>query len=161
MTSNRTFFAILISASMIVFAAFDDQKQKPFIAKVVYVYDGDSIRVKAEQKYYEIRLASIDAPEYTQNFGQICRAKLNDLIDDKLIKIEPRTTDRYKRIVADIKLGNLNINREMVKSGCAWAYRKYLYDQTLIAIEKNAQNEKLGLWAQPKSHWIPPWKTRQ
>lgn len=140
--------------------AFGKPKPKPFFAKVTHIYDGDSLRAKSELKFYEIRLASIDAPEYNQNYGKICRAKLASLIENKTIKVKPITTDRYKRIIADIEFENKNINREMVETGCAWAYRKYLYDFSLIALEKSAQKQKIGLWSQPKSQWIPPWIIR-
>ncbi len=160
MTLNNAFSVFLVAIADFLIMGFGKSKPKPFIAKVIHVYDGDSIKVNSNNRYYEIRLASIDAPEYSQEFGQFCKTKLSNLIENQMINIQPRTTDRYDRIVADILFGKMNINKEMVKIGCAWAYRKYLYDQSYIGLEKTAQKQKIGLWSQPKSLWIPPWKTR-
>lgn len=128
---------------------------------VTHVYDGDSIRAKSGNKEIEIRLASIDAPEFNQNFGKECRAQLYKKIYHTKISINPIEQDKYGRTIAEIYLGNRNINREQVQSGCAWAYRQYLHDPKMIALEQEARRKKIGLWSQKSFYIIPPWVERR
>ena len=58
-------------------------------------------------------------------------------------------TDKYGRTVGRIYVGGTNVNAEMVKRGAAWAYRQYLKDQSLLALEQQAKTAKRGLWALP------------
>jgi hypothetical protein len=62
------------------------------------------------------------------------------LREGKQVVVE--TTDRYGRFVEKIFLDDRYINREMVREGPAWAYRKYLIDQSLL--EDEAQAPKAG-----------------
>jgi micrococcal nuclease len=72
-----------------------------------------------------------------------------------------REKDRYGRSVADVTLPDgRSLNREMVRGGIAWWYRKYAAnDQVLARLEAEARQAKRGLWSQadPK----PPWEWRQ
>ena len=77
------------------------------------------------------------------------------------MEVEVVTIDRYGRTVGKIFLDNQNINREMVKAGHAWVYVKYAKDKTLFALEKNAKENQLGLWALPEGERIPPWQWRK
>ncbi|MBN8647098.1 MAG: thermonuclease family protein [Caulobacterales bacterium] len=128
---------------------------------VTHVYDGDSIRAKSGNKEIEIRLSSIDAPEFNQNFGKECRAQLYKKIYHARISINPIEQDKYGRTIAEIFIGNRNINREQVQSGCAWAYRQYLHDPKMIALEQEARRKKIGLWAQKSFYIMPPWVERR
>jgi endonuclease YncB( thermonuclease family) len=51
-------------------------------------------------------------------------------------------TDRYGRAVGHVWLGDRHINREMVREGHGWVYRKYLDDKTLLDDETRAQKNK-------------------
>ena len=75
---------------------------------VTHVYDGDSIRAKSGNKEIEIRLASIDAPEFNQNFGKECRAQLYKKIYHTKISINPIEQDKYGRTIAELYVGNRN-----------------------------------------------------
>ncbi len=52
---------------------------------VTYVYDGDTIIVQADNQYYRIRLASIDAPELDQPYGLEAKRTLGKLVYNKPI----------------------------------------------------------------------------
>lgn len=58
-------------------------------------------------------------------------------------------------------LGDLNVNRELIKRGHAWAYRKYMRkpDSELCIQEAASRASKRGLWA-AKEHPIAPWECR-
>lgn len=127
---------------------------------VTHIYDGDSIRAKSGNQEIEIRLASIDAPEFNQNYGIKCRALLQRKINGAHVRIEPIEKDKYGRIIANVYLGVRNINREQVAEGCAWAYRRYLHDNAMMGLEQSARRAKLGLWSQKQSAIMPPWIER-
>ena len=51
------------------------------------------------------------------------------------------------------------LNRELVKAGFAWWYRRYAPDnEPLKQLEAEARQAKRGLWADP--HPVPPWQWR-
>ncbi|MDO4683421.1 MAG: thermonuclease family protein [Lautropia sp.] len=97
----------------------------------------------------DLRLNQIDAPERGQAFGQAARRKLADLVHGRTVTLETDGTDRYGRTIAQIFLDERNINLEMVGSGYAWAYRKYLKDPRYLQREAEARAASRGLWSQP------------
>ena len=73
--------------------------------------------------------------------------------------IEAADHDRYARIVADVRLPDgRSLNREMVRAGLAWSYRRYSNDPELAGLEAEARAARLGLWADP--HPVAPWAWR-
>jgi endonuclease YncB( thermonuclease family) len=129
--------------------------------KVVSIADGDTVTILNNNQQTKIRLAEIDTPEKNQPYGQKAKKALSDFIFGKTVRIEIDTIDRYGRTIGTIFLNDLNINKEMVKAGHAWVYVKYAKDKTLFALEKNAKENQLGLWALPEGERIAPWQWRR
>ncbi len=51
------------------------------------------------------------------------------------------------------------LNRELVKAGFPWWYRRYAPDDEILKqLEREARGAKRGLWADPEP--VPPWKWR-
>jgi len=129
---------------------------------VVKVLDGDSLRVKRGNKFYEIRLYGIDTPEYKQSYGKKAKRFTKSRTYKKTVTIEPRDVDRYGRIVALVKSQGRLVNRELVRDGLAWVYPKYCLEQPLCQEmkkeEARARRERRGLWKEknPLSPW--QWK---
>ena len=75
-----------------------------------------------------IRLHGIDAPETGQDFGSRAKQAASSLAFGKTVTVRTRDTDRFGRMVAEVILpdGRL-LNREMVREGLAWRYRKVPY----------------------------------
>ena len=69
------------------------------------------------------------------------------------------TVDRYGRTVGHIWLGSRDINREIVREGHAWVYRRYMKDKSLLDDENHARQGKLGLWSLPDA--VQPWEWRR
>ena len=42
--------------------------------------------------------------------------------------------DRYKRIVGRVYVDGVDVNRELVRGGYAWVYRKYSNDAELLTL---------------------------
>uniref|UniRef100_A0A6C0ETR5 TNase-like domain-containing protein n=1 Tax=viral metagenome TaxID=1070528 RepID=A0A6C0ETR5_9ZZZZ len=84
------------------------------IAKVVHVYDGDSVHLVIEVfgKLYKwkCRLAHVDTPELkTKNLkekemGFNVRDKLRELMDDKIVDVECFEFDKYGRLLVEITI---------------------------------------------------------
>lgn len=136
-------------------------------AEVVRVSDGDTVTVVFQKGKIRkrIRLATIDAPEFNQPFGKKSRKSLSDLVFKKKVQILSTDTDKYGRMVAEIFVGDRNINVEQIKRGLAWHYKFHAksqsYEKRLIysQAEKSARRKRLGLWqlANP----ISPWEFRR
>lgn len=45
--------------------------------------------------------------------------------------------------------------------GAAWAYREYLRDQSLLALESEAKARKMGLWGLSEAQNMAPWEWRR
>ena len=132
-----------------------------FTGKVISITDGDTVTVLTDNKQIKVRLAEIDTPEKNQPYGKNAKKALSDFILGKIVQIKFETIDRYGRTIGKIFLDNQNINKEMVKLGHAWVYIHYARDKTLFALEKEARENQLGLWALPETQRIPPWEWRR
>jgi endonuclease YncB( thermonuclease family) len=131
------------------------------LGRVVTVHDGDSLTLEgASGARSEVRLFGIDAPEHHQPWGEQSRAALRELVSGKQVRLEIQDTDQYRRTVARMWLGELDVNAELVRRGDAWVYRKFATDSRLYELEKEARDAKRGLWSLPESQRTPPWKWR-
>jgi endonuclease YncB( thermonuclease family) len=132
-------------------------------ATVVSVGDGDTLRVQAGGRSIIIRLACIDAPETAQSpWGQQSRAYLlQRLPRGRQVSIQPHSTDRYGRTVAEV-ISDININLVMVEDGQAFAYRRYLSGcdaRKYLDAEFRASRHRYGVW-QVEGGITRPWDFR-
>ena len=128
--------------------------------RVVSVADGDTLTVlTSRHDQIRVRLAEIDAPEKSQAFGQRSKQSLSALCFGKEADVETVDTDRYGRTVGKVTCNGVNANLEQVRSGNAWAYRKYLRDQGVVAAEDEARAAGRGLWSERSP--TPPWEFRK
>ncbi len=117
------------------------------------VHDGDTITVSdASDNIFKIRLIGIDAPELAQDFGNKAQTELKKLLkrDKKNIIVKPFGLDRNNRILAQVFVGDLDVNLELLKMGFAWFYDSHPLGKERLKIYLEAMNEakenKLGLW---------------
>jgi endonuclease YncB( thermonuclease family) len=143
--------------------------QPVLVAKLVKVVDGDSLIVNLDSGEVSVRLDSIDAPEYDQPGGAEAAAHLSALVKGHdTVMLEVVTQDAYERLIAQVIIpGNdgaeVRVNELMVKSGNAWAYRRYLKDTNYCRWEAEAREAKRGLWALDAGVWSYPsdWRRRK
>ena len=132
--------------------------------QVVRVFDGDSFVMRtADVTELEVRLFGIDAPERHQPWSRRSREALRRLVRGHRLRIEAVTTDPYGRTVAVVSRvsDGLNVNREMIRQGDAWVYRRYTDDAGLIQLEEEARSAARGLWSLPDSERVAPWQWRR
>ena len=121
----------LVFALLLVFSAISPAFAQDLIVGVASVIDGDTIEIHGQR----IRLFGIDAPESSQlcvrptgerwYCGQRASFALADRIGRATVSCQPRDFDRYGRVVAVCFKGNEDLNRWMVASGWAAAYKQY------------------------------------
>lgn len=128
--------------------------------RLLKVIDGDSLVVSAGGRERELRLDQIDAPEYDQPHGQRSEDILRRLLSGRPLSIEVLERDRYGREVVELEAGGVNINARMVELGAAWAYRRYLRDESLLELEATARAAGRGLWGLEAGEPVAPWTWR-
>ena len=118
--------------------------------KVVGVTDGDTINCLTNDKtQIKVRLNQIDAPEKNQAFGTAAKQALSGYIFGKTVGLKTNGTDKYGRTIAEVFVGDQNINKAMVADGYAWAYREYMTDNDYGDLETSARSNTKGLWSEP------------
>ena len=132
------------------------------ISGVPRIIDGDTIKILNKR----IRFHGIDTPEKKQiciknskeyRCGQEATTALMKKINGKSVacKVQEKL-DRYKRYIGVCFLEHIDLNKWMVRSGYAVAYRRYSKDY--IEDENYAKKNKIGLWS---SNFIHPEKWRK
>ncbi|MCX8523354.1 thermonuclease family protein [Chryseobacterium formosus] len=129
--------------------------------KVIGVKDGDTVELLMDGKPQVVRLSNIDCPEKKQPFGNNAKQFVSDLCFGKMVEVSGNgKKDRNKRLIAEIILSDgKNINKELVKNGLAWHFKKYSKDNSYDILEKQARKLKLGLWKDTNP--IAPWDWRK
>jgi endonuclease YncB( thermonuclease family) len=148
---------LVISISVLVFLfTYTDIKSQD-----VKITDGDTIKINGEK----IRFSGIDTPELSQtcakegvknSCGLTAKQILIDKIVDNKVKCIKEGKDRYKRILAECFVNNESLSRYLVRSGYAFAYRKY--SKKFIIDEDYARSNKLGMWSMEFEY---PWDFRK
>lgn len=112
-------------------------------------------------KVEKIRLAGIDCPERGQPYGKAAKRFVISLAAQKRVTVKVLNKDRYGRTVGEVILPDgKTLNRELLKAGLAWWYRKYAPKNRLLEIlELTARMTKKGLWAEPNP--VAPWDFRR
>jgi endonuclease YncB( thermonuclease family) len=128
-------------------------------AEVVGVDDGDSFTVLRNQEEQRVRLQGIDAPERGQAFANRARQHLSGLVYGKMVEIEHLGEDRYGRILARVRVGDVDVNLRMVDDGYAWHFKRYSTERALARAERRARRARRGLWVDPDP--VPPWEWRR
>jgi len=135
--------------------------EKPFPAKVIWVYDGDTIQVRARGRKYKVRFAAIDAPEtkkivrgrvksYGQPFAKQAKVFLEKRVLRRNVRIEVYGVDQYQRLLAFVFLGEQNLNVTLVREGLSEVYHNGTfgpYKSDIYKAERLAREEMKGIWS--------------
>ena len=131
------------------------------------VIDGDSIHLNGEK----IRFSGIDTPEsYYRGKRQKCVFNkievfcgywskivlIEKIGNNKVHCIKEDKPDQYNRILAECFVNNESLSKYLVRSGFAFAYRKY--SKKFVEDEEYAKANKLGLW---QTEFEFPWDFRK
>jgi len=129
--------------------------------KVVEITRADEIRVKKNDGTVEnVRLYGIDAPIDPNPFGKEAAMYTARRVLGKTVKVQPLLLpDPWSRTIAWVWVDGESLNREMLKNGIAWWFRKYVpWEKELAQLEEEARAAQVGLWATPSP--VPPWEAQ-
>lgn len=128
--------------------------------RVIGVLDGDTIELLVGKTKHRIRLNGIDCPEHNQAYGSKAKQFTSDWVFGQMVTVEIKTKDRYGRLVGNVVLSSgVILNNELVAHGLAWHYHQYSQDKSLAALESQARESRIGLWADSLA--TPPWDYRK
>ncbi len=123
--------------------------QQP-LSGVARAGDGDSLTIRETR----VRLFGIDAPEFDQlcqrggskwECGREAADQLSRLVTGRHVFCLPVGTDQHERVLARCTAGAVDVNRTMVASGYAVAFRRYSTDY--VTAEDSAKAARRGLWS--------------
>ena len=134
-------------------------QEKHFDAKVIGIKDGDTIEVLHKGQSEVVRLSGIDCPERKQPFGSAAKKFTSILCFGKTVEVRGSKKDRYGRLIAEVFVDGLSVNRILLSSGYAWHFKKYSNRSDYTALENEARKAKKGLWADANP--VPPWEWRK
>lgn len=118
-----------------------------FSGKVIAVLDGDTLLVVRGGHPVKVRLTEVDAPEKAQPFGAESQKSLAEMVMGKQIQVVSRAADDYGRMLAAVYAAGINVNHEQVRRGMAWEYSRFHSNRELMALQREAQLARRGLWA--------------
>jgi micrococcal nuclease len=130
---------------------------QPITAKVIGVKDGDTIVVWYNNTKQTIRLEHIDCPEKKQAYGNVAKQFTRNLCLGKMVSFNNNgKRDRNKRLIAEVFINNICINKQLVQAGLAWHFKKYSTNTIYANLETVAKQNQLGLWkdTQPIAPWL-------
>ena len=122
--------------------------------------DGDTILLNGEK----IQFPGIDTPELKQtclkgdqkvSCGMSAKMLLSEKIGNAIPKCISEGKDAYKRTLAECFVNSESLSKFLVRSGYAFAYRKYSIK--FIKDEEFAKANKVGMWAMTFQY---PWDFR-
>ncbi len=142
----------------------------PIVSGTTTILDGDSLRVGTE----EVRLQAIDAPEMGQKCGEAgrewpcgaaARRRVTEIIGGQHVSCRAgpdEVRDRYGRFLGFCATGDgIDVNLEMVRSGYARAFTRYIagkpHQAAYEAAEAEARQLRRGIWSGPHQ---APWDFR-
>ena len=129
---------------------------------VTQVVDGDTIKVKINDKIETLRLIGVDTPETVdprkpvQCFGKKASNKTKELLNNQYVRLESDQLsgerDKYGRLLRYVFLQDgTNFNKLIISEGFAHEYTYnsivYKYQSGFKEAEKEARENKRGLWA--------------
>ena len=155
LSKKKTILVISISAVVFFFTYTDIRSQD------IKVTDGDTIKIDGEK----IRFSGIDTPELKQTcikdrVKNSCGIKAKQILIDKIsnnkVNCITEGKDQYKRTLAECFVNSESLSSYLVKSGYAFAYRKY--SKKFIKDEDYARMKKIGMWSMKFEY---PWEYRK
>ena len=155
LSKKKVILVISISALFFFFTYTDIKSQD------IKITDGDTIKINGEK----IRFSGIDTPELKQicvkdGVKNSCGIKAKQILIDKIsnnkVNCISEGKDQYKRTLAECFVNNESLSIYLVKSGYAFAYRKY--SKKFIKDEDYARIKKIGMWSMKFEY---PWDYRR
>lgn len=163
----KLFYGMFLAALLLISGGAQSEE---FTARVIGVQDGDTVLVMRNGHPTKVRLAEIDAPEVghagiggqtpnsQQPFGEASKNSLADMVNGREVQFSTQAVDQYGRLVARLKVAELDVNKEQIRRGMAWEYSYYHSNKSLVSLQQEARQNQRGLWAEPQSVQPSDWR---
>ena len=154
---NKRKAIFLISISALIFILTINQVK----SQTIKIVDGDTIHLNGKK----IRFTGIDTPELKQicikdgvknSCGVTAKQILVNKIGNKKVDCISEGKDQYKRTLAECFVNNESLSSYLVRSGYAFAYRKY--SKKFVIDEDYAKTNQVGMWSMKFDY---PWNYRK
>ena len=154
---NKKKIILVISISSLIFFLILNQVR----SQELRVVDGDTIHLNGEK----IRFTGIDTPELKQTCikegaidpcGLTAKEILIEKIGDNKVECISEGNDQYKRTLAECFVNGESLSSHLVRSGYAFAYRKY--SKKYVSDEDFAKANQVGMWSMDFQY---PWDYRK
>ena len=154
---NKRKAIFLISVFSLIFILIINQVK----SQTIKIVDGDTIHLNGEK----IRFTGIDTPELKQTclkegVKDFCGVTAKQILIDKIgndnVECISDGKDQYKRTLAECFVNNESLSSYLVRSGYAFAYRKY--SKKFVPDEDYARINKIGMWSMEFDY---PWVYRK
>ena len=157
---RKTIINVLLPL-LILSCSGNSEKLTAISGKVISIKDGDTIAILYDGKSLTIRLAHVDCPEKNQPFGSVAKRFTSDKCFGQIVTVEnDNKYDRNKRLIGVIiNSSGENVNKELIKAGLAWHYKKYSIDNEYSKLEIEARKKRIGLWSEANP--TAPWNWRK
>lgn len=151
----------LIEEALMLLVRFSPFVLPSWEGKVVGITRADEISVKKNDETEEsVRLYGIYAPIDPNPFGKEAAAYTTKMVLGKTVEVQPLLLpDPRSRVIAWVWVNGECLNKELLKIGMAWWYRKYVpWEKELAQIEAEARVARAGLWGVTSP--VPPWEVQ-
>ena len=129
----------------------------PVAGTVVRVVDGDTIHVRIGARVEKVRYIGVNTPEVHhptkgEEPGGREAAEVNRrLVEGQAVRLEldVQERDRYGRLLAYVRIGDLMINAELVRLGYAQVMTippNVRYQEVFLKLQREAREAGRGLW---------------
>lgn len=142
-TKIRFLFGLIIIISFVLnfFLVYQFLNRR----KVEKVIDGDSLDLRGGMR---IRLLGVDAPEQGRCMSYHAQERLEQLVLNKRVALKDKIKDNYGRILANVFIGNIFVNKVLAEEGLArFEYIKSPYYDEMKLAQKQAKSGKLGIYS--------------
>ncbi|GKU92204.1 hypothetical protein SLEP1_g5964 [Rubroshorea leprosula] len=136
---------------------FEQRTGKTFFNVLdIRVVDHQNEEILARQDHIRLRYR---APELLMPYGNEAKEELVKLVQGKCLRVLVYDEDIYGRTVADVYCDGIFVQEVLLKRGCAWHYKFHDQRLELARWQKEAQRNRVGLWAFPNPE--EPWEWRR
>ena len=154
--SKRKVILVISISALVFFFTYTDIKSQD-----IKITDGDTIKINGDK----IRFSGIDTPELKQVYikeGEkiLCGLNAKKILIEKIgnnkVICQSEGKDQYNRTLAECFVNNESLSSFLVRSGYAFAYRRY--SKKFIKDEDYAKSKNLGMWSMEFDY---PWDWRK
>ncbi|NPA05946.1 MAG: thermonuclease family protein, partial [Chloroflexi bacterium] len=128
-------------------------------ARVIQVYDGDTISVQMGYQVARVRYQGIDTPETKERrgepphpWGEAAKRRNRELVSGKWVTLvwDPNSEDRdhYGRLLRYVIVDDVFVNDTLLREGLAWYYpSEHACSAQFLQAEAEARAARRGLWS--------------